>query len=183
VQVAELAQHNAIPARFLVQILLQLKEAGFVQSVRGSAGGYHLSIDPSGISLLDLIRLMDGPSALGLAEDDFINDRKGENIGHEARSDSLNIVRPGSASRQHGTVGRFDGDRPELVLPATTAPNELLDLCKSGKKIDLIDVRTPVDFREVHVEVARNVPLDQVPRPLFRRPGHCARSLTRPESS
>ena len=45
---------------------------------------------------------------------------------------------------------------------ATTTPNELLDLCKSGKKIDLIDVRTPVEFREVHVEFARNVPLDQL---------------------
>lgn len=36
------------------------------------------------------------------------------------------------------------------------------DLCKEGKKIDLIDVRSPVEFREVHVELARNVPLDQL---------------------
>ena len=35
-------------------------------------------------------------------------------------------------------------------------------LCKEGKKIDLIDVRTPVEYREVHVEVARNVPLDRL---------------------
>ena len=41
-------------------------------------------------------------------------------------------------------------------------PQELAGLCKDGKKIDLIDVRTPVEFREVHVEVARNVPLDQL---------------------
>ena len=41
-------------------------------------------------------------------------------------------------------------------------PAELAELCKSGKKIDLIDVRTPVEFREVHVEIARNVPLDQL---------------------
>lgn len=41
-------------------------------------------------------------------------------------------------------------------------PQELAKLCKDGKKIDLIDVRTPVEYREVHVEIARNVPLDQL---------------------
>ena len=41
-------------------------------------------------------------------------------------------------------------------------PQELADLCKNGKKIDLIDVRTPVEFREVHIEIARNVPLNQL---------------------
>ena len=38
-------------------------------------------------------------------------------------------------------------------------PQELAELSKQGKKIDLIDVRTPVEYREVHVEIARNVPL------------------------
>lgn len=43
----------------------------------------------------------------------------------------------------------------------TISPRQLADLCKSDK-IDLIDVRTPVEFREVHVEQARNVPLDRL---------------------
>ena len=41
-------------------------------------------------------------------------------------------------------------------------PQAFAKLCKEGQKIDLIDVRTPVEFREVHVESARNVPLDQL---------------------
>ncbi|HUE71087.1 MAG TPA: rhodanese-like domain-containing protein [Pirellulaceae bacterium] len=41
-------------------------------------------------------------------------------------------------------------------------PQELAELCKEGKNIDLIDVRTPVEYREVHVGIARNVPLDQL---------------------
>lgn len=45
---------------------------------------------------------------------------------------------------------------------ATVTPRHLAELCKGGKKIDLIDVRTPVEFREVHVEFARNVPLDRL---------------------
>jgi rhodanese-related sulfurtransferase len=38
----------------------------------------------------------------------------------------------------------------------------LAQLHGSGKKIDLIDVRTPVEYREVHVSFARNIPLDQL---------------------
>ena len=45
---------------------------------------------------------------------------------------------------------------------AVIKPQELAERCTAGKKIDLIDVRTPVEFREVHVEVARNFPLDQL---------------------
>lgn len=46
-------------------------------------------------------------------------------------------------------------------------PQAFAKLCKEGKQIDLIDVRTPVEFREVHVEIARNVPLDQLDPAAF----------------
>jgi rhodanese-related sulfurtransferase len=45
---------------------------------------------------------------------------------------------------------------------AVIQPQDLAELCKNGQKIDLIDVRTPVEYREIHVEFARNVPLDQL---------------------
>ena len=45
---------------------------------------------------------------------------------------------------------------------ATISPRKFAGLCNEGKKIDLIDVRTPVEFREVHVGIARNVPLDRL---------------------
>jgi len=45
---------------------------------------------------------------------------------------------------------------------AVIKPHEVAELSKKGQKVDLIDVRTPVEFREVHVEFARNVPLDQL---------------------
>jgi rhodanese-related sulfurtransferase len=45
---------------------------------------------------------------------------------------------------------------------AVIKAQELAELCNEGKKIDLIDVRTPVEYREVHVEIARNIPLDQL---------------------
>ncbi|MFO1040152.1 MAG: rhodanese-like domain-containing protein [Planctomycetaceae bacterium] len=44
----------------------------------------------------------------------------------------------------------------------TMTPKELHDLVQSGTSVELIDVRTPVEYREVHVSFARNVPLDQL---------------------
>ncbi len=35
-------------------------------------------------------------------------------------------------------------------------------LIDSGRRLDVIDVRTPAEFQSVHVTVARNVPLDQL---------------------
>jgi rhodanese-related sulfurtransferase len=43
----------------------------------------------------------------------------------------------------------------------TINPRQLGDLCNGGK-IDLVDVRTPLEYRELHVADARNVPLDQL---------------------
>jgi rhodanese-related sulfurtransferase len=45
---------------------------------------------------------------------------------------------------------------------STISPAELERLRKEGKTVELIDVRTPIEFREVHVEIARNAPLDQL---------------------
>lgn len=41
-------------------------------------------------------------------------------------------------------------------------PKQLQDRIRAGENVDLIDVRTPVEFREVHVSVARNLPLDSL---------------------
>jgi Rrf2 family protein len=59
VRIREIADAHGIPARFLVQILLQLKSAGLVQSVRGAAGGYRLAREPDEITLLDVMTVVD----------------------------------------------------------------------------------------------------------------------------
>lgn len=45
---------------------------------------------------------------------------------------------------------------------ATITPRQLSDLAQCGTSVELIDVRTPVEYREVHIDFARNVPLDQL---------------------
>jgi rhodanese-related sulfurtransferase len=55
---------------------------------------------------------------------------------------------------------------------ATITPAKLAEIKREGRKIELIDVRTPVEFREVHLEIARNVPLDQLdPQVLMQARG------------
>jgi rhodanese-related sulfurtransferase len=44
----------------------------------------------------------------------------------------------------------------------TISPSQLFELSKSGKITELIDVRTPAEYQEVHVTFARNVPLDRL---------------------
>jgi rhodanese-related sulfurtransferase len=44
----------------------------------------------------------------------------------------------------------------------TISPTELKHLIASGRDVDLIDVRTPAEYRELHVGFARNIPLDRL---------------------
>jgi Rrf2 family cysteine metabolism transcriptional repressor len=70
VRLVEIAGPNDVPERFLVQILLQLKGAGFVTSARGAAGGYRLAMDPRQISVCDIVQIVEGPTASTVAEQD-----------------------------------------------------------------------------------------------------------------
>jgi Rrf2 family protein len=63
VQIREISQHEQIPAKFLEQILLALKNAGLLHSKMGVGGGYHLAKPPSEISLGSIVRILDGPLA------------------------------------------------------------------------------------------------------------------------
>jgi Rrf2 family protein len=61
VRIKTIADAHGIPQGFLVHILLQLKNAGLVESVRGAAGGYLLARPPEEISIADVIRTLDSP--------------------------------------------------------------------------------------------------------------------------
>ena len=53
-----------VPRKFLELILADLREAGFLSSTRGKAGGYHLARPAHLISLGEIIRVIEGPLAL-----------------------------------------------------------------------------------------------------------------------
>jgi Rrf2 family protein len=60
VRIHKIAQRHDVPQRFLVQILLQLKGAGLVASVRGASGGYNLIKPPKEISLGQVMEVIEG---------------------------------------------------------------------------------------------------------------------------
>lgn len=64
VQIMRIATEEQIPKKFLEQILLELRNAGLLYSIKGAKGGYSLNKDPKDIRLTQVIRLLDGPIAL-----------------------------------------------------------------------------------------------------------------------
>src|SRR6267142_4944350 len=63
IKIRDIAYEEDLPEKFLELILLELKNARMVESVRGAKGGYQLRRDPADIDLSEIIRLIDGPLA------------------------------------------------------------------------------------------------------------------------
>ena len=62
-QVADIAETNHIPKKFLDVILGELRNAGFLSSRKGKLGGYRLARAPEEIIVGEMIRALDGPLA------------------------------------------------------------------------------------------------------------------------
>lgn len=62
-QIAEIAQRNTIPKKFLDAILLDLRKAGLLRSKKGPGGGYALALPAREIAIGDVIRVLEGPIA------------------------------------------------------------------------------------------------------------------------
>lgn len=67
----EIAERRHIPEKYLVHILLQLKHAGLVRSLRGAQGGYLLARPPEEVRLLDIVEAIDGGILDPLPVDDM----------------------------------------------------------------------------------------------------------------
>src|SRR3954467_8338903 len=63
IRIRDIAYEENLPEKFLELILLELKNARIVESVRGAKGGYQLRRRPEDVVLSEIIRLVDGPLA------------------------------------------------------------------------------------------------------------------------
>lgn len=61
VDLKEIAKKEDISLKYLEQVIIPLRTAGLVKSIRGSKGGYSLARPPSEICLNDLVEVLDGP--------------------------------------------------------------------------------------------------------------------------
>ncbi|MFM2146014.1 MAG: hypothetical protein RL732_850 [Bacteroidota bacterium] len=64
VLISEISRKKKIPLKFLENILLELRKAGFLESKKGKGGGYFVAQPPSEISVAAVIRVVDGPIAM-----------------------------------------------------------------------------------------------------------------------
>jgi DNA-binding IscR family transcriptional regulator len=61
VPIGELARRREIPVQFLEQLFAALRRAGLLRSQRGVKGGYQFAREPSDITVLEVVELLDGP--------------------------------------------------------------------------------------------------------------------------
>lgn len=60
VRLGDIAERQAIPVKYLEQIIIPLKKADYVRSVRGPKGGHMLAKDPERITVGEVVRLLEG---------------------------------------------------------------------------------------------------------------------------
>jgi len=83
IKIREIAYEEDLPEKFLELILLELKNARMVESVRGAKGGYQLRRDPAEIRLSEIMRLIDGPLA-PFADAEQLRVLIGRDLAHRA---------------------------------------------------------------------------------------------------
>ncbi len=76
---------QAIPPKFLENILSELRHAGLVESQRGSEGGYWLSVPPEKVSVADVMRAVEGPLA-------SVRSSRPETLEYEGLAEPLQYV-------------------------------------------------------------------------------------------
>jgi Rrf2 family protein len=87
IPIQDVARRQGIPQRYLEQVLLLLKRAGFLDSKRGSTGGYRLARSPDAISVGEVLRAVEGRlTPLEIAGHDVRRSRGGPPRGAPARN-------------------------------------------------------------------------------------------------
>ena len=140
IRIRDIAYEEELPEKFLELILLELKNARLVESVRGAKGGYQLRRSPAEIHLSEIIRLIDGPLApFGDAEQlRSLIDRDAEHralyqVFLDVRdaaakildSTSLaNISNPSSSGRGKGRKKKTEAEILPMVVHGNTAKGE-----------------------------------------------------------
>lgn len=63
-QTSRISTKQHIPMKYLEQLITELRKEGFIQSFRGPKGGHRLAVDPSKISLGQIVRMFEGQTEL-----------------------------------------------------------------------------------------------------------------------
>ena len=127
-----------LPEKFLELILLELKNARIVESVRGAKGGYRLRRAPAEIKLSEIIRLVDGPLA-PFGDADQLRSLIVTDPDHRALYGVFLEVRDAAAKILESTsvadiVGDFSKSRKKSTSKKKTKKGPLLSIVHEGAK-------------------------------------------------
>ena len=117
-----LANSQSIPLRFLENILLQLRNAGLIESRRGADGGYRLARPAAEITLADVIRAIDGPLA-------GVSGARPESLDFQGRAEPLREVWVAVRAALRGVLEHVTladvaaGELPENVRALVAQPD------------------------------------------------------------
>ena len=121
IRIRDIAYEENLPEKFLELILLELKNARMVESVRGAKGGYRLRREPAQIRLSEIIRLIDGPLA-PFGDADQLRALIHRDAGHSALYSVFLEVRDAAARILENTTladlirrGPADGSHPKAL--------------------------------------------------------------------
>jgi Rrf2 family protein len=103
IRVREIASEEDLPQKFLELILLELKNARIVESVRGAKGGYRLRRDPTDIRVSEIVRMIDGPIA-PLGDADQLRNLIAHDAAHRALYRVFLAVRDAAADILENTT-------------------------------------------------------------------------------
>lgn len=107
VQAADLAKALQSTRQFVPQVMAPLVRAGWVSSLPGPRGGYHLTADLSATSLLEVIELIEGPTDDGSCVLGGPCRTEVGCVAHEAWSEARRILRDRLAATPVASVPRF----------------------------------------------------------------------------
>lgn len=132
VQAKDIASRQAIPKDYLALIMIDLRRAGFVDSVRGPGGGYRLKRPPEEITMGQALRTLEGPvtllectSDLGFSDCSLSLSCRMRNVWIEANRAVMAILdattiadlcRPQSASGYAGESKSEDAKMPSGLM-------------------------------------------------------------------
>ncbi len=129
----EIGDSYHIPLPILSKVLQKLGKTGFVQSVQGTNGGYRLSRDPHTISVLEVIRAVDGPVILTAC---FTHDRCDQE-GSCTVKEPLRKVHEGILKLLDSiTIAALSKDDP-MSEPGSGAPPESRGATMSGIGVNI----------------------------------------------
>ena len=112
IRIRDIAYEEGLPEKFLELILLEMKNARMVESVRGAKGGYQLRRPPGEIHLSEIIRLIDGPLA-PFADAEQLRSLIDRDAEHRALYRVFLDVRDAAAKiLEHTTLADIVGPRP-----------------------------------------------------------------------